>query len=192
MGDGPIRLTRPVHPMPEFVKDSIVRRGLLEAYRSRPPYQRNDYIGWISRAKQQKTQEKRLAQMLDELAAGDSYMGMKYKGARSRRVIDYLSPEAVRSLAALSNLRLGKEIAVSGGVELIESSPALVVARVRPEGGQRRTVELRSTEKGLTWKCTCTTKGTFCKHCVAAAVVVQRRPDFNYSASASIKASVAR
>ncbi len=108
--------------------------------------------------------------MLDELAAGDSYMGMKYNAKRSKRVVDYLSPETVRSLATPSNLRLGEGIANSDGVELIESSPALVIARVQPEGGQRRTVELRSTEKGLTWKCTCTRRGLFCKHCVAAAI----------------------
>jgi uncharacterized Zn finger protein len=166
----PIRLTRPIHPMPEFVKDALTQRGLMEAYLSRPPYQRNDYIGWISRAKQAKTQEKRLAQMLDELAAGDSYMGVRYNAILPKRVIDYLSPEAVHSLATPSNFHLGEEIANSGCVELVESGPALVIAKVQSEGGQRRTVELRSTEKGLTWKCTCTKKGLFCKHCVAAAI----------------------
>ncbi len=74
----PSRLTRPIHPIPDFVRDALVRRELMEAYHMRPPYQQNDYIGWISRAKRRETQEKRLAQMLDELAAGDSYMGMEY------------------------------------------------------------------------------------------------------------------
>ncbi len=67
MRDRPMRLTRPIHPMPEFVKDALVQRGLAEAYRSRPPYQRNDYIGWISRAKQRKTQEKRWHKCLTNL-----------------------------------------------------------------------------------------------------------------------------
>jgi uncharacterized protein YdeI (YjbR/CyaY-like superfamily) len=64
--------------MPEFVRKALAARKLMAAYRSRPPYQRNDYIGWISRAKLKATQEKRLAQMLDELARGDRYMKMAY------------------------------------------------------------------------------------------------------------------
>ena len=173
--DRPSRLTTAINPMPELVKNALVERGLTEAYSNCPPYQQNDYVGWISRAKQRATQERRLAQMLDELAAGDSYMGMKYGSKRPKRITEYLSPDAVRSLATPSNFRLGEELADSCGVELTESNPTLVAARVQPGGGQRRTVELRSTEKGLTWKCTCTSKVPFCKHCVAAAVTAWRR-----------------
>lgn len=54
----------------------------MDAFESRPPYQRNDYLGWISRAKRPETREKRLAQMLDELAGGDRYMHMAYKAKR--------------------------------------------------------------------------------------------------------------
>ena len=75
----PPTLKRPLHPMPEFVRDALLQRGLMEAYQERPPYQRNDYLGWIARAKRQETREKRLAQMLDELAGGDRYMGMVYR-----------------------------------------------------------------------------------------------------------------
>ncbi len=72
------RLTRPHYPLPSFVKDALLSRGLLDAYHSRPAYQQNDYIGWITRAKQKETREKRLNQMLEELEAGDRYMGMAY------------------------------------------------------------------------------------------------------------------
>ena len=72
------RLKRPLHPMPEFVRKALVAQKLMDAYRSRPPYQQNDYIGWITRAKLKATQEKRLAQMLDELAGTDHYMNMAY------------------------------------------------------------------------------------------------------------------
>jgi uncharacterized protein YdeI (YjbR/CyaY-like superfamily) len=65
--------------MPDFVRKALVERGLMDAYLNRPPYQRNDYLSWIIRAKQENTQQKRLNQMLDELAAGDSYMKMKHK-----------------------------------------------------------------------------------------------------------------
>jgi len=57
----------------------IARSKVMEAYRARPPYQQNDYIGWITRAKQPETREKRLKQMLDELARGDVYMNMAWK-----------------------------------------------------------------------------------------------------------------
>ena len=69
---------RPRHPMPDFIRDAINERGLMDAYRSRPPYQRNDYIGWINRAKREATKQKRLNQMLDELEGGKVYMKMKW------------------------------------------------------------------------------------------------------------------
>jgi uncharacterized protein YdeI (YjbR/CyaY-like superfamily) len=71
-------LSRPIHPMPEFVKEALVEQGLLDAYHSRPPYQQNDYIGWINRAKRPETKQKRLNQMLYELERGDIYMKMTY------------------------------------------------------------------------------------------------------------------
>ena len=72
------RLARPRYPMPSFVKDELIGLGLMEAYQNRPAYQQNDYIGWITRARQEKTRQKRLKIMLDELASGKGYMGMKY------------------------------------------------------------------------------------------------------------------
>ena len=72
-------LRRPIQTMPDFVRKALVEAGLIDAYNNRPPYQRNDYLSWINRAKQENTRLKRLNQMLDELAAGDSYMKMKYK-----------------------------------------------------------------------------------------------------------------
>ncbi len=62
--------------MPDDVERALASHHLEEAYRSRPPYQQNDYIGWITRARQEKTRQKRLEQMLDELASDDRYMGM--------------------------------------------------------------------------------------------------------------------
>ena len=72
------RLKRPQYPMPDFVSQALAARGLEQAYRDRPAYQQNDYIGWITRAKREETRDKRLAQMLDELAAGGIYMNMKH------------------------------------------------------------------------------------------------------------------
>lgn len=69
---------RPRYPMPDFFRDALNARGLMDAYRSRPPYQQNDYIGWIVRAKLESTRQKRLNQMLDELEQGGVYMRMKW------------------------------------------------------------------------------------------------------------------
>ena len=68
--------------MPAFIRKALVDAGLLDAYRERPPYQRNDYIGWITRAKRDETRQKRLTQMLEELTRGDRYMKMAYRGKR--------------------------------------------------------------------------------------------------------------
>jgi uncharacterized protein YdeI (YjbR/CyaY-like superfamily) len=77
--------------MPEYMREALEARGLMEAYNARPPYQRNDYIGWITRAKRPETQKKRLNQMLNELEKGDVYMKMawtKRHTLRSRRRSD--------------------------------------------------------------------------------------------------------
>ena len=62
--------------MPPDVRDALVSAGLSEAYAARRPYQRNDYLAWITRAVRPATRAKRLAQMLGELEAGRGYMGM--------------------------------------------------------------------------------------------------------------------
>ncbi len=72
------KLKRPRYPMPDFVRQALDEKGLMEAYRKRPAYQQNDYVGWINRAKRQETKEKRLRQMLDELEKGGVYMKMKH------------------------------------------------------------------------------------------------------------------
>ncbi len=76
-------LQRPRQPMPTFVAQALEGRGLMAAYRSRPPYQQNDYLGWISAAKRNETRNKRLQQMLDELERGDRYMNMPYQARKS-------------------------------------------------------------------------------------------------------------
>ena len=75
-------LKRPRNRMPGFVRSALDERGLMAAYKDRPEYQRNDYLGWIERAKRQETKEKRLHQMLDELETGGVYMKMKHSASR--------------------------------------------------------------------------------------------------------------
>lgn len=54
------RLKRPQHPMPDFVRLALEERDLVGAYKARPAYQQNDYLGWIDGAKRPETREKRL------------------------------------------------------------------------------------------------------------------------------------
>lgn len=67
---------RPVNPMPDDVRDRLADAGVMSDYDDRPAYQRNDYLGWIERAKRPETREKRIRQMLEELSSGGVYMKM--------------------------------------------------------------------------------------------------------------------
>jgi uncharacterized protein YdeI (YjbR/CyaY-like superfamily) len=77
------RLKRPRYPMPVDVRKALSDGELMGAYRERPAYQQNDYIGWITRAKMDETRQRRLNQMLEELERGDRYMKMAYRPRRS-------------------------------------------------------------------------------------------------------------
>jgi len=68
--------------MPDYVCDELKKHDLMNIYNERPPYQRNDYISWITRAKKEETRLKRLYQMIDELKDGGLYMKMNYNAKR--------------------------------------------------------------------------------------------------------------
>jgi uncharacterized protein YdeI (YjbR/CyaY-like superfamily) len=68
--------------MPVFMRKALNEAKLMDAYKSRPAYQQNDYIGWITRAKLDATRDKRLSQMLNELWRGDRYMKMVWQAKR--------------------------------------------------------------------------------------------------------------
>lgn len=70
------------HHMANDIAAALKSSGLRADYNARPAYQRNDYIGWINRAKKPETRIKRLEQMLTELAQGGIYMGMEHKASR--------------------------------------------------------------------------------------------------------------
>ena len=76
-----LRPLRKREDMPDFVRQALDERGLREKYDARPPYQRNDYLLWINKVKRDDTRQKHLAQMLDELEAGNVYMGMAWAGS---------------------------------------------------------------------------------------------------------------
>lgn len=78
MNEGFSKLKRRRNPMPDWIKEALLDRGVMEEYNQRPPYQQNDYLGWINQAKRQETKLKRLNQMLHELEKGGVYMKMKH------------------------------------------------------------------------------------------------------------------
>ena len=64
--------------MPTDIAEILAKEGLLSDYADRPHYQRNDYLGWIGRAKRSETRLKRIRQMTEELRVGGVYMGMPH------------------------------------------------------------------------------------------------------------------
>lgn len=66
-------------PLPVPVRLALERRGLMDAFEARPTAQRNEYLGWVGRARSTATRDKRLAQMLDELEDGDIYMKARWR-----------------------------------------------------------------------------------------------------------------
>ncbi|MCQ0092678.1 hypothetical protein FGD77_13510 [Roseovarius sp. M141] len=66
--------------MPDDVRAALENSGMRKAYDARPPYQRNDYIGWITKVKAPETRAAHIQQMLDELKHGDVYMKMDWNG----------------------------------------------------------------------------------------------------------------
>ena len=59
--------------LPDFVRDELEARGLIEAFGRRSVAQQEHYVRRIVRAVRRETVQKRLDQMLDELE-GDFYM----------------------------------------------------------------------------------------------------------------------
>lgn len=67
--------TVPAPSMPGFVRSALNARALMDAYQARPKYQQTEYLTWLHAAKLNDDKRKRLAQMLDELAAGNVFQG---------------------------------------------------------------------------------------------------------------------
>jgi uncharacterized protein YdeI (YjbR/CyaY-like superfamily) len=66
------------YPMPEDIKTALDAANVMGEYEDRPAYQRNDYIGWITRAAKDETRKKRINQMVAELKLGGVYMKMSH------------------------------------------------------------------------------------------------------------------
>jgi uncharacterized protein YdeI (YjbR/CyaY-like superfamily) len=64
--------------MPDDIRKALAQCDLLDAYDARSAYQRTDSLGWLARAKRDATRQKRLRQILEELAQGGIYMNMPH------------------------------------------------------------------------------------------------------------------
>jgi len=78
MSEDSQKLKRKLNLMPDYIEKALRDNGVKQDYMARPAYQRNDYLGWIARAKKEETKQKRLNQMLYELKVGGVYMKMKH------------------------------------------------------------------------------------------------------------------
>lgn len=65
-------------PMPGFVKTALTKHKLMDAFRARPEYQRNDYLTWLDGAKLPAHRQQRVAQLVEELQKGDVFMGQPW------------------------------------------------------------------------------------------------------------------
>ena len=54
------------HVMPADLAEALRASGTRSDYESRPAYQRNDYVGWITAAKSAQTRSRRIAQMIED------------------------------------------------------------------------------------------------------------------------------
>ena len=72
------------HPMPDDVMEVLKSEKVLADFEARPAYQRNDYVGWITRAARDETRQKRIAQMIDELHKGGVYMKMEHPASSKK------------------------------------------------------------------------------------------------------------
>jgi uncharacterized protein YdeI (YjbR/CyaY-like superfamily) len=70
--------------MPDDVRAALREHGVVADYEARPDYQRNDYLGWIGRAKRDDTRRKRIDQMVLELERGGVYMRMDHPPSAKR------------------------------------------------------------------------------------------------------------
>lgn len=71
--------------MPDDVAAALLAADAQADYDTRPAYQRNDYLAWITRAKTAPTRTRRITRMLDELTRGGVYMGMSHAPSRKER-----------------------------------------------------------------------------------------------------------
>ena len=70
--------------MPDDVMEALKTEKVLADFEARPAYQRNDHVGWITRAARDETRQKRIAQMIDELRTGGVYMKMEHPASSKK------------------------------------------------------------------------------------------------------------
>jgi uncharacterized protein YdeI (YjbR/CyaY-like superfamily) len=75
---------KPMLEMPEDVHQALEAGELLDVFAARPDKQRNGYIAWVAESRREVTRRKRIRQMLEELYAGDVYLGASWGQSSAR------------------------------------------------------------------------------------------------------------
>lgn len=146
-------LKRPKHPAPAYVREALSGGGLEDAYDSRPPYQRNDYIRWIESAKREETRRKRLTQMLDELGRGDVYMNMAWKPGRRKKEEKAAVSRSARAAVREREILLFESLEEWEGwlAEKHESSPGIWIKFAKKGSGASSVSRGEALEAALSY-----------------------------------------
>ena len=84
-----------------------------------------------------------------------------------------LTVEEIEKLASRSNLRFGKQILKDAKIVITNTNVFRRVATVTYKNNPSQTVDLLSTNKGLRYTCTCTSrKNMFCEHAIAVGLAM--------------------
>lgn len=82
----------------------------------------------------------------------------------------------LRTSSAPATVRLGRDIAQRGRIDIVEEGRHRLIATVKPPDGQRRTVTITDADGDVAWTCTCSKKKLYpCKH-VAALLIATEAP----------------
>lgn len=68
-----------VLPVPRSVRAMMEVEGVWNAWQARPSSQRDQYLEWIAAAEEPEGNAERIDQMLEELHAGDRFMGERWE-----------------------------------------------------------------------------------------------------------------
>ena len=105
-------------------------------------------------------------------------------------IVDETTDDKVRKLARPADIRAGHQIAEKGQANPSTFRPdEHIDVTVKMPGASTRHASFTVQKNALHWHCSCTSRATFCKHLVAAALAVQKegRGDIYKAAGIIIK-----
>ena len=76
-------LARPHLPLPADVRHALVGHGVLGAFKERSPYQQDDHIARVNRARVVESRVARVMELVAELQHGDPFMRTAWRARAS-------------------------------------------------------------------------------------------------------------